>query len=108
VTAAEAPLAPGARRIELDVERQPDGSGRVVLSVDGEVVGRGAVPRLLMMISSLGMDIGRSPRPVSAAYETPFAYPGRIGQVVFELPSAPPELARAADRSEVVAAMSRQ
>jgi hypothetical protein len=54
------------------------------------------------------MDIGRSPRPVSAAYETPFAYPGRIGQVVFELPSAPPELARAADRSEVVAAMSRQ
>jgi arylsulfatase len=108
VVAAESPLAAGERRIGLAVERRPDASGQVTLSVDGEAVARGVIPRMLMIISSLGMDFGRSPRPVSDGYPPPFAYPGVIRCVSFELPPLPPELAGAADRAEVATAMSRQ
>ncbi|QUD88926.1 arylsulfatase [Phenylobacterium montanum] len=83
---ASAPLAPGAREIVLEVVRRPDGGGDVRLSVDGETAATGALPRLLFMISSTGMDIGRSLSPVTADYAAPFTYPGRIRQVVFEIP----------------------
>jgi arylsulfatase len=106
--AADAPLVPGDRRIEVAVERRPDASGQVTLTIDGEVAARGVIPRMLMIVSSLGMDLGRSPRPVCDAYRAPFAYPGVIRSVVFELPPLPPELARAADQAEVATALSRQ
>lgn len=101
-------IGPGRHQVEVLVTRQPDGSGAVQMSVDGAVVGTGVIPRMLIMISSLGMDFGRSPRPVSPDYAPPFIYPGAIHSVVFDLPPVPPELARTADQAEVVAAMSRQ
>jgi hypothetical protein len=105
---ADKPLAAGDRRVEVDVERQPDGSGKATLKIDGDAVGSGVIPRLLIIVSSLGMDIGRSMRPVSNAYEAPFAYPGLIRSAVFEVAPLPPEFARMVDRAEVATAMSRQ
>jgi arylsulfatase A-like enzyme len=108
VLSADRPLEAGRHRAELAVERRPDGSGRMVLSLDGAPVGEGVIPRLLLIISSLGMDFGRSPRPVSGAYQAPFAYPGVIHTAEFEIPPLPPGLGGAEVRAEVTAAMSRQ
>lgn len=68
----------------------------------------GAIPRLLMIISSLGMDFGRSPRPVSPDYAPPFIYPGVIHDVVFDLPELLIPLAQTVDEAETVAAVPRQ
>jgi arylsulfatase len=101
-------LATGRRRIEVVIDRQPDGSANVTMLVDGQTVGSGAIPRLLLLVSSLGMDFGRSPAPVNDDYAAPFAYSGAIRRVSFEIPPIPPELASAADRAGVLAAQSRQ
>jgi arylsulfatase A-like enzyme len=108
VLRADRTLEPGRHRAELAVERRPDGSGRTVMSLDGAPIGEDVIPRLLLIISSLGMDFGRSPRPVSGAYQAPFVYPGVIHTALFEIPSLPPGLGQAEARAEVTAAMSRQ
>ena len=59
LTAAE-PLSPGDHEIVLRVTRGGDGGGEAELSVDGATVAAGHIPRMLFMISSLGMDLGRS------------------------------------------------
>ncbi|MGH7023233.1 MAG: arylsulfatase [Caulobacteraceae bacterium] len=108
VICARAPLTRGSHVVEVAVERQADGGAWVVLTIDGEGVGERTIPRLLLLVSSLGMDFGASPRPVCDAYAAPFAYPGLIRRVTFELPTASPQLARATARAEVKAALSRQ
>jgi arylsulfatase A-like enzyme len=87
---ARMPLAPGAHTILLDVRRNVDGSAEADLSVDGAPVAAGKIPRLLFIISSTGMDLGRSLSPVTNDYAAPFSYPGQIDRVVFELPGATP------------------
>jgi arylsulfatase len=84
-----APVAPGRRKIGLAVERRADGGGDVSISVDGAPVASGRIPQLLFLISSIGMDIGRSYAPVCGDYREPFAYPGRIHTVTFTLPDMP-------------------
>lgn len=105
VITADTPVAAGPRRIGLNVERQGNGSGAVTMSVDGVQVGSGTIPRLLLIVSSLGMDFGRSYRPVSPDYPTPFVYPGIIRTVTFELP---PAFGEEEAKAEVATAMSRQ
>jgi arylsulfatase A-like enzyme len=87
---ARTPLTPGPHTITLDVRRNGDGSAEADLRVDGEPVAAGKIPRLLFIISSTGMDLGRSLSPVTDDYAAPFAYPGKIERVVFELPGASP------------------
>ena len=87
---AAAPLTPGPHEIGLEVVRTEDGGGDVTLSLDGAVAARGRVNRLLFMISSTGMDLGRSLSPVTDDYHAPFAYPGVISKVVFETPGLMP------------------
>ncbi len=87
---AETLLTPGARTIVLEVRRNADGSAEADLSVDGAPVAAGKIPRLLFIISSTGMDLGRSLSPVTDDYAAPFAYPGQIARVMFELPGATP------------------
>jgi hypothetical protein len=100
---SERPLAPGARRIELKIARLEGGAGQATLAIDGKPAGEAAIPRLLFMISSTGMDLGRSLAPVNDDYHAPFAYGGRIDQVVFEIPTgAPPGEIRAQARAEMV------
>ena len=105
VVAAAAPLAPGAHMIELDVARRPDGGGDVSLLVDGQEVAAGTIPKLLFMISSTGMDIGRSLSPVCHDYVEPFAWPGRIRTVIFDIPA---HERRGEAVAQVRAAMSQQ
>jgi hypothetical protein len=107
-TVLSAPLPAGERRIELIVERQADGAGKAQLLIDGVCGAEGVAPRLLLIISSLGMDLGRSPRPVCPDYEPPFAYPGLIRRVTFELPEMPAALMQAAAQAEVTTALARQ
>ena len=98
---APAPLPAGAYEIVLKVERVTDG-GDFSLSVDGAVVATAHAPRLLFMISSTGMDLGRSLSPITDDYAAPFAYPGRIDKVVFETPrSQPPGEVKAQVRAEM-------
>jgi arylsulfatase A-like enzyme len=86
---AEAPLTAGPHTIVLGVKRRGDGGGDVTLQVDGQIIASGEIPRLLFILSSTGMDIGRSLSPVSHDYRAPFTYPGQIRQVVFQLPDMP-------------------
>jgi arylsulfatase len=83
---AQTPLAPGAHEIAVQVDRRMDGGGDMTLTVDGQVVATGNVPRLLFLISSTGMDLGRSLSPVTHDYAAPFTYPGAISKVVFQIP----------------------
>lgn len=84
--AGKAALSAGDHAIEVRVTRRGDGGGDAVLSVDGAVVAEGVIPRMLFLISSTGMDLGRSLSPVNGDYHEPFAYPGTIRRVVFEIP----------------------
>ena len=100
--AADAPLAPGAREIVLQVTRTPEGGADASLQVDGRTVAAGKIPRLLFIISSLGMDLGRSLSPVTDDYAAPFAYAGTLNDVIFEIPGRqPPGEAKAAVRAEM-------
>ena len=101
----KAPLPPGPHEIELKVERLADGGGNLSLSVDGGVVAEAHAPRLLFILSSTGMDLGRSLSPVSHDYTAPFTYPGVINKVVFETPQSAP---RGEVRAQVRAEMVRQ
>ena len=56
------------------------------LAVDATAVARGSIPRLIFMLSSIGMDIGSSSAPVTPSHAEPFAYPGKIHRVTFEVP----------------------
>jgi len=103
--AASEPLTTGAHAVQVSVERTPDGGGDIGIVVDGNVAGAGRVPKLLFVISSTGMDIGRSLSPVTRDYPAPFAYPGRISRVVFEVPESRP---RGEVRAEARAEMARQ
>ncbi len=83
---AEMPLSPGRHSLVVNVVRGSDREGDLSLCVDGAVVAKGRIPRLIGMLSSTGMDIGRALAPVNRTYTPPFVYPGRIDKVVFELP----------------------
>lgn len=78
-------LAPGPHLIALHVTRTVDGGADVELLTDGLAVANMRIPKLLFMISVTGMDLGRSLTPVNRDYQAPFAYPGVISRVVFEL-----------------------
>ncbi len=78
-------ITPGPHRLTLDIQRQADGGADASLAVDGEVLATGRIPKLLFVLSSTGMDLGRSLSPVNDDYQAPFHYPGRIHRVVFEL-----------------------
>jgi len=109
VLAAEAPLRPGRREVVLRVERGENRQGAVSLLIDGEVSASGEIPRLLGMLSSTGMDIGCASAPVCKDYGPPFAYPGRIRRVVFELPARATEQDRREEAErQARAAASRQ
>ena len=74
------------------------------LSIDGRAVGRGddPAPALHHLLDRHGLR-PQSLAPVNDDYAAPFAYPGRIREVVFEVPAAtPPGEVRATVRAEMV------
>ncbi len=103
---APARLAAGRHDLAVRVVRGDDRSGDVTLLVDGEPVAEGRIPRMLVILSSTGMDLARSLAPVNDEYTAPFEYPGRIERVVFELAERP--AGRDEARAQARAAMTRQ
>ena len=102
-------LAPGRRSLQVRVTRSEDRGAAVTLACDGETVGEGRIPRLLVILSSTGMDLGRSLAPVNDDYAAPFVYPGTLHTVTFELAERPTPGDRAAEaEARARAAMSRQ
>ncbi|MDH3681362.1 MAG: arylsulfatase, partial [Acidimicrobiia bacterium] len=78
---SDADLPGGAVTLGVDFDRIRRGPARVRLRAGDEVVGEGVVPEVSVMISSIGMDIGRNPSGSSDAYEAPFPFEGTIGRV---------------------------
>lgn len=102
-------LPPGGHNVTLEVERLPERRAMARLSVDGKLQIECEIPRLLGMLSSTGMDLGRAIAPVNHDYNPPFAYPGTISTVTFDV-AVPPnnrDKREEAER-EARAAMTRQ
>ena len=103
------PVPPGRHSLQVQVTRTEDRSAEVTLACDGEVLGESRIPRLLVILSSTGMDLGRSLAPLNDEYRAPFAYPGRLYTVTFELAERPSAGDRAVEaEAKARAAMSRQ
>ncbi len=65
----------------ISLDRVRGGPARVRLSIDGIQVGEGIVPELAMMISSVGLDIGRATAGVSDAVAAPGDFEGDIASL---------------------------
>ncbi len=98
-------LKPGSHEIGLAVSRTADGGGDIALMVDGSEVAAGRVAKLLFVVSSTGMDLGRSLSPVTGDYAAPFAYGGVMRRVIFETPAS---MERGEARAQVRTEMARQ
>lgn len=100
--------SPRPRSAGIGAAFGPIGAGNpagVALLIDGIQVGEGQIANLLRILSSTGMDLGRSLSPINADYQSPFKHPGRILSAVFELPTGPQDHEIDA---QVRAAMTRQ
>jgi arylsulfatase len=84
---ATAPLDVDAGRHELAVRFERTGpGGDLVLSVDGADVGRTEVPKLVRMLGSTGLDVGRDGlSPVVDDYPAPFPFTGTIDRITFRI-----------------------
>ena len=106
---ADEPLGAGAHTIRVEVVRDAERRGDVTLSLDGAEVARARVPRLVGMLSSTGMDIGRAIAPVNHDYQPPFAYGGTIKSVRVVLAVRATNRDKEEEaRGEARAAMTRQ
>lgn len=102
-------LGEGAHQIEVRIVRGEGQTADIEMLVDGETQGTAHIPLLLRIISSTGMDFGRSNAPVTDDYQAPFIYGGRIAKVVFQLPQSKSRKDSDADaEAEAKAAMTRQ
>jgi arylsulfatase A-like enzyme len=93
---APVPLSAGAHALVARFDRTGDG-GTLTLAVDDEDVGEVEIPRIVRILGSTGLDIGRDAlSPVVDDYEAPFPFTGHIDRVTFSLRSR-------ADAAEVAA-----
>jgi arylsulfatase len=84
---SDRPLPAGASTVMVDFVKTGD-TARATLFIDGQACGSVAVPQVLRMISSFGMDAGRdSGQAVSDDYTAPFDFQGRIRRLQFEMPA---------------------
>jgi hypothetical protein len=75
------PVPAGASVLGVQQQRVKRGPGRARLLVDGVAVAEAAIPVVPVMISPIGLDIGRNPTGVSADYPAPYEFAGRIHRV---------------------------
>lgn len=74
-------LPVGDVTLGIDFDRVRRGPARVRLWAGDDLLGEGIVPEVSVMISSIGMDIGRNPSGISDDYPTPFEFAGDIHRV---------------------------
>jgi len=95
--AAPVDLAPGLHELAARFEREGR-SGTLTLSVDGKDVASAAIPVIIRMMGSTGVDIGCDRlSTVVDDYEGPFAFTGTLSRVTFRIQGRP-------DRADVTAA----
>ena len=102
---ASSALDPGPHVVEVQVQRRDDGGADVQLLVDSQPVAQTSIPKLLFVLSSIGMDLGRSLSPVNDDYQAPFQYGGSIRRVVIALEE---KLPRGEVKAQMRAEMARQ
>ena len=84
---ASVELGPGRHELGATFQRVGKG-GTLTLSVDGDEVTRVAIPRIIRMLGSTGLDLGRDGlSPVVDDYDPPFPFTGRIAEVRFHIGS---------------------
>ena len=87
------PLPAGACVAGVRVTR--DGKrGTATLFIDGADCGQVEIPAMATMVSSTGMDVGRSIAPVCHDYAPPFTFEGELRCVSFDIATAKPAEAR--------------
>jgi arylsulfatase A-like enzyme len=87
--AGRAVLAGGPHQLAARFDRTGKG-GVITLSCDGDDVATVDVPRVVRILGSTGVDIGRnSLSPIVDDYEAPFAFTGTIHRVTFRIRSRP-------------------
>jgi arylsulfatase len=83
--AAPLALAPGRHELAVRFERTGPG-GDVVLTIDGDDVATVEVPKLVRMLGSTGLDVGRDGlSPVVDDYDAPFPFTGTIDRITFRI-----------------------
>ena len=68
--------------------------GTATLFIDGSDAGQVEIPAMATMVSSTGMDVGRSIAPVCHDYAPPFTFEGHLRCVSFDIATAKPAAAR--------------
>ncbi|NRA04535.1 MAG: arylsulfatase [Myxococcales bacterium] len=102
-------LPAGASEVAVHFMRR-DEKAEATLVIDGEECGAVPIPRILRMISSTGLDVGRDGLSgVTDDYAAPFPFSGKIAKVVFELVSLrSPGEQRAEQELEAKVQLSRE
>jgi arylsulfatase len=78
-------LPPGRHTLTATFDRVGKG-GRLTLGADGEALAGIDIPRLVRMLGSTGLDIGRDAlSPVVDDYEPPFPFTGTIHRIAFNI-----------------------
>jgi arylsulfatase len=103
---SETQLAEGRVTLGVDLERVRRGPARVRLLLDDRQIGEGVIPQMSVMISSVGMDIGRNPSGVVDDYVAPFEFVGDLRRVEIAMTPAMPASEEIA--AEIVAALGTQ
>jgi len=86
-----------------------DRVGRASVLIGGRPCGSVELPFLVRRHAGGNLNIGCDEGlAVSDDYTAPFAFQGKLGEVVVELPQQPRTEARQADRAEVAADLARQ
>jgi arylsulfatase len=89
-------LAPGSHELVARFDRTGKG-GTLTVAVDGDDLTSIEIPKLVRMLGSTGLDVGRDAlSPVVDDYEPPFAFTGRIRRITFRIRSR-------ADAAEIAA-----
>jgi arylsulfatase len=89
-------LTPGRHEVTARFERREQG-GEVFIATDGDDLASVEIPKIVRMLGSTGLDIGRDGlSPVVDDYEPPFAFTGTIDRIVFSIRSR-------ADAAEIAA-----
>ena len=82
-------LAPGRRELVARFERTGKG-GQLTLAVDGDDVASIEIPKVVRMLGSTGLDIGRDGlSPVVDDYDAPFPFTGTIERITFAFRGRP-------------------
>jgi arylsulfatase len=95
---ATAPLSLTSGRHQLSARFERDGKGGVLsLALDGEELTNVVIPKIVRMLGSTGLDVGRDGlSPVVDDYDPPYPFTGTIERITFRIRSR-------ADAAEVAA-----